>query len=214
MANKVIPHSSSTSREITSLRAVHSKASSSHLEAAAVNPPNSTAQLRVARTEEILGSDSVRRYRTVSVYQQVEDQILLPDSDEAGPVLQVGEWIDIDLEMVLDSGACEHVMDSEDAPWYSVLDSPGSRRGQGFVVGNGARVPNEGQVQLNLEMGSEDGTVRDLASISQVAEINRPLMSVSKICDAGLTCVFIIAGADVINAKGVAICRSERKGGL
>ena len=54
----------------------------------------------------------------MGVYQQVEDQILLLESDEAGPVLQVGEWIDIDLEMVLDSGACEHVMDSEYAPGY------------------------------------------------------------------------------------------------
>ena len=119
------------------------------------------------------------------------------------------EWIDIDLEMVLDSGACEHVMDSEDGPGYAVSDSPGSRRGQGFVVGDGASVANKGQVQLNLEMGSADGTVRDLASTFQVAEINRPLMSVSKICDAGLTCVFNSAGADVMNAKGVAICRFD-----
>ena len=53
---------------------------------------------------------------------------LSTDSDEAGPVLQVGEWIDIDLEMVLGSGACEHIMDSEDAPGYAVSDLPGSRR--------------------------------------------------------------------------------------
>ena len=63
-------------------------------------------------------------------------------------------------------------------------------------------------------MGSADGTVRDLASTFQVAETNRPLMRVSKICDAGLNCMFNSAGADVMNAKGVAICRFERKGGL
>ena len=60
-------------------------------------------------------------------------------------------------------------------------------------------------------MGS---TIRDLASTFQVAEMNRPLMSVSKICDAVPTCVFNSTGADVMNAKGVAICRFERKGGL
>ena len=81
-------------------------------------------------------------------------------------------------------------MDSEDAPGYTVSESPASRRGQGFVVGNGARLPNEGQAQLNLETGSADATVRDLASRFQVAEIKRPRMSVSKTCDAGLTCVF------------------------
>ena len=116
--------------------------------------------------------------------------------------------------MVLDSGACEHIMDSEDAPGYAVSESPGSRRGQGLVVGNGASVPIEGQVQLNLEMGSADGTVRDLASTLQVAEINRPLMSVSKICDAGITCTFTSKGADVLNSKGVAVCRFEGQGGL
>ena len=129
-------------------------------------------------------------------------------------MLRVRNWIDIDLEMVLESGACEHVMDSEDAPGHAAFESPGSRRGQGFVVGNGAREPNEGQVQLNLEMGSTDGTIRDLSSTFQVAEINRPLMSVSKICDAGLTCVFNSTKADVMNAKGVAICPFHRKGVL
>ena len=150
----------------------------------------------------------------MGVHQQVDERILLLDADEAGPVLQVGEWIDIDLKMVLNSGACEHVMDLEDAPGYAVSDSLRSMRGQGFVVGNGARVPNEGQVQLNLEMGSADGTVRDLVSTFQVAEINRPPMSVSEICDAGLTCVFNSAGADFMNAKGVEICCFERKGRL
>ena len=71
---------------------------------------------------------------------------------------------------------------------------------QGFVVGNGARVFDEGQVQLNPEMGSADGTVRDLVSTIQIAEISRPLMSESKICDAGLTCTFTSKGADVLNS--------------
>ena len=42
----------------------------------------------------------------MGVHQLVEDQILLLDSDDSRQVLQVNEWIDIDLEMVLDSGAC------------------------------------------------------------------------------------------------------------
>ena len=105
-------------------------------------------------------------------------------------------------------------MDSADATGYAVSESLGSRPGQGFVVGNGARVPNEGQVPPNLEMGSADGTICDLASTFQVAESNRPLMSVSKICDAGFTCLFNSTGADAMNAKGVAMLRFERKGGL
>ena len=53
-----------------------------------------------------------------------------------------------------------------------------------------------------------------MASTFQVAKINGLLMRVSKICDAGLAWVFTSKGADVINGKGVAVCRFERQGGL
>ena len=59
----------------------------------------------------------------MGVHQQVEDQILLLDSDDAEQVLQVNRWIDIVLEVVLDSCACEHVMESEDAAGYVVAKS-------------------------------------------------------------------------------------------
>ena len=39
-------------------------------------------------------------------------------------------------------------------------------------------------------------------------------MSVSKMRDVDLTCVFNSTGAGVTNTKVVAICRFERKGGL
>ena len=147
-------------------------------------------------------SDNFTPCCTLGVDQQVEDGGLLLDLDDAEQALQVNAWTGIFLEVVLDSGASEHVMDSDDAPGYVVAKSPGSRRGHGFVVGSGARVSNEGQVQLNLEMGAADGTVRDLALTFQIAEINRPLMSVSKICDARLTCSFTGKGADVPNPRG------------
>ena len=142
--HKGIPHSSITSHTITGMRVAQGEISQLHIEATADDTSKSTAQLRVARAEDILGSESATQCRTMGVYQQVGDQILLLDSDDAEQVLQVNGWIDINLEVVLDSSACEHVMDSEDSPGCIVLESPGSTRGQGFVVGNGARVPNEG----------------------------------------------------------------------
>ena len=39
------------------------------------------------------------------------------------------------------------------------------------------------------------------------------LLTTTVVVSMGLTCVFIGTGAEVINAKGVAICRVERKGG-
>ena len=65
-----------------------------------------------------------------------------------------GEWVDLDIEVALDSGACDHVMDVEsDVPGYEIRDSASSRRGGCSIVGNGERVSNEGQAILNLETG-------------------------------------------------------------
>ena len=115
--------------------------------------------------------------------------------------------------MTLDSGCVDHVMDAADAPGYCDLQSAGSRRGQNFVVGNGAKVPNRGEVHLNME-ATVSGEVQPLQSMFQVAKITRPLMSVSRICDEGLKCVFSAAKAEVIGSDGMVICEFQRQGGF
>ena len=82
-----------------------------------------------------------------------------------------------------------------------------------YVVGNGAEVPNEGQVTLNLESDGA-GKANLIKSVFQVAEITRPLMSVSKICDLGHRCIFDKDKAEVISKDGHVLCSFERKGGL
>ena len=104
-------------------------------------------------------------------------------------------------------------MDSSDAPGYCVLQSAGSRRGQNFVVGSGAKVPNRGEVHLNKE-AMVGGESQPLQSIFQVAKITRPLMSVSRICDEGLRCIFSNEKAEVIDANGIVLCEFQRQGGL
>ena len=115
------------------------------------------------------------------------------------------------IELTLDSGCCEHVLDVADAPGYAhfISESPGSKRGQRFIVGNGERVPNAGQVRLNMECAGIP-----LQSIFQVASVTRPLMSVGRVCDQGLKCIFDQDKALVVGKDGEEICRFERKGGL
>ena len=55
------------------------------------------------------------------------------DGDE---IMPVEGWQDRDIEITLDSGWCNHVLDAEDAPGYLESESPDSRRGQNFIVGN------------------------------------------------------------------------------
>ena len=53
-----------------------------------------------------------------------------------------------------------------------------------------------------------------IKSVFQVAEITRPLMSVSKICELGHKCVFDEHQAQVVSKSGKVLCTFERKGGL
>ena len=94
-----------------------------------------------------------------------------------------------------------------------ISESAGSRRKQNFIVGNGQKVPNQGQVDLNLQ-ASVDGRPSMLRSCFQVAEITRPLMSVSRVCDQGFACTFNSKEARIVDENGVAICTFERRGGL
>ena len=78
-----------------------------------------------------------------------------------------------------------------DAPGYGIQPSEGSSQGRNFIVGNGQRVPNEGEAVLNLEARGPDGTSSvPFSSTFQSAKITRPLMSVSKICRNKHTCTF------------------------
>ena len=98
----------------------------------------------------------------------------------------------------------------ESAPGYPVQDSASSRRGLGFTVSNGERVPNEGQSVLDLEADNGRGSHAQRASTLQVADLRRPLMSESQICDQGFECVCQDTHALVVNSVGETACRFER----
>ena len=117
------------------------------------------------------------------------------------------------VEITLDSGCCDHVLHAGEVPGYTILQSAGSRRRQHFVVGNGHKVPNQGEVHLNLDT-VVGGKTSNLRSVFQVAEITRPLMSVSRITDQGLIATFDNEKALIKNKSGDIVCEFQRKGGL
>ena len=147
----------------------------------------------------------------MSVLADTGERTMVVDVDiDDGDILTVGTWQDREVEMILDSGCCRHVLPPSEAAGYTVRDSPGSRRGQNFIVGNGEPVPNEGQVHLNLEADVGQGERRSVTSVFQVAELNCSLMSVSQICDLGCKCVFEKDHAKVVTQENEVICRFER----
>ena len=115
----------------------------------------------------------------------------------------------IEFEVALDNGSTDHACHSADVPGYVVEASPGSRAGQGFIVGNGARVPNDSQPLLNLQATNNN----IMATTFQVAKVSGPLMSVGRLCDAGMDFIFKKDRADVLATDGSAILSFERKSG-
>ena len=73
-------------------------------------------------------------------------------------------------------------------------------------------MPNEGQVRLSMESKGDGGL--DMRGIFQVAEITRPLMSVSRMFDQDIVCIFAKNHARVENADGQVMARFGRDEGL
>ena len=82
---------------------------------------------------------------------------------------------------VMDSGASESVAPAAMCPGYPIRPSAGSLAGQKYLSASDDLIPNLGEqlLQVVTETGRE-GTVK-----YQIAEVSRPLTSVSEICDAG-----------------------------
>ena len=82
---------------------------------------------------------------------------------------------------VMDSGASEGVAPPTICPHYEIKPSPGSIVGQNYVSASDDLIPNLGEQILDVETtDGRSGKVK-----YQVADVSRPLNSVSEICDAG-----------------------------
>ena len=84
-------------------------------------------------------------------------------------VLANETWVDVEFDVALDSGSQEHVCDEVDCPGYVTEPSPGSSRGQCFIVGDGGRLANMGQRSLNMQPLNDATT--PLRSVFQIAKV-------------------------------------------
>ena len=149
-----------------------------------------------------------------SVLGVLPDSALIMTAEDDPFVMSLEDFVETDILLTLDSGCCDHIVDMADAPGYAAVlhPSPGSQRSQKFVVGNGDRVANQGQIKLRMKSKADDGIL--MSSIFQVAEITRPLMSVLRICDQGMSCIFEKTHARVVDGHGNTVARFERDGGF
>ena len=105
------------------------------------------------------------------------------------------------FEVALDSGSIANVCSDGDTPGYSIVESEASKAGRHLVVGDGGRLPNQGQKDLNLAPEESD-----INTVFQIANVTRPLMSVGKMCDGGLRIMLDDKEAVVTNKQGKVVC--------
>ena len=99
--------------------------------------------------------------------------------------------------LTVDSGAADHVMPAGWLWFLRVRPSAGSKSGLHYVAANNARLPNQGQSRLKFM--SAEGTVASI--LFQIAAINKPLVSVSKLIDEGYEVIFTLAESYILHRE-------------
>ena len=102
-----------------------------------------------------------------------------------------GEWEE--LELAVDSGATETVVNENMVATVEVKDGAASRRGVQYEVANGTKIPNLGEKTFTAV--SDEGSKRRITA--QVCDVNKALLSVKRMTDAGNRVVFDSEGSYV-----------------
>ena len=170
---------------------------------------------KLADAGGVVDASAHRQYTGEVVYAAAHSGLLfLMEGENCGQILVNDEvWVDVEFEVALDSGSTDNVCHPGDVPGYLLESSQVSRAGQISIAGNGAKVPNDGQVNSNLQTGGD--LLNDITSTFQVAKVSRPLMSVGKLCVAGMEVTLRKTQANVVAPGGAVVCTFERQpGGL
>jgi len=120
----------------------------------------------------------------------------------------IGEWEE--LMFAVDSGASETVVSPDSAKSIPTVMGAASKAGVKYATANGETVENEGE--KTMVMCSVEGVNREITA--QVTDINKPLLSVSKMCKAGYTTVFAPEGSYIYDGYTGEVMNLQEVNGL
>ena len=157
--------------------------------------------------DEIL---EILRTRADRLTDEEFEEVLNMLDVEADDEVMAAHYEEIEVKVTADSGAGDHVSNSADLGSPVIRPSKGSKAGKAFMAASGDRIENEGEVDILLEGGSVP-----IKSVFQIANVTRPLMSISRICDHDDNTVkFDKHKGVVFNKRGKELCRFLRDGAL
>ena len=119
------------------------------------------------------------------------------------------EWVEI--EITVDSGACITVMPRLWCQGISILQNSLSRAGTKYEVANGAHIKNLGERRCEMmTIGSEKSKLITF----QVADVHKPLLSISGCADMGFDCYLGKAGGHLRDRDSGEMIPLERRENL
>ena len=100
------------------------------------------------------------------------------------------------MEVTVDSGACDTVMPLSMCEGISVVPSAASFKGMSYEVANGQRIPNLGERRMEM---LTPGSRKHKSITFQVADVHKPLLSISSVSDMGYECILNQTGGWLMN---------------
>ena len=133
------------------------------------------------------------------------DSVLAPLDDEPKTYI---------MEVILDSGATDHVASKHELPGYAVRPSFRSREGLHYAGASGHEIVNEGETDVVMGLPGEKGKKVKCDNTFQIAKVSKPLMSVPRICAAGLDVLYRKDEAVILDPEHFVVGRFPKKRGL
>ena len=124
--------------------------------------------------------------------------------------MRIQNMIKVRKGFTIDSGAADHVMPIGWLAWILVVASLGQLKGLHYVSASGTRMPNKGQQVIKFL--THGGTWASWTF--QLAAINKPLVSVSKLIDDGWRVVFDDEASYLIHKKTKRTIQLQRERGV
>lgn len=123
---------------------------------------------------------------------------------------KIAAMFQVQRGFTVDSGAADHVIPKGWVAFVRILESLGSRMGVTYIAANGSKIHNEGEQKIPFM--TREGSWMEF--VFQVAKVNKPLLSVSKLIDSDMRVVFDKEGSYVYNKRTDDIVRIKRERGV